>query len=556
MPTTNSNNLKSVKHTDESNSLIIINLKNNWTIFLYLVSLLFLISATYCVSSALSKVYSVSITMESDHPDTVKLFFYKSLVNTKFKENKLVSKFISANKKTRLTFKVPAISMTRLRLDPGERPGVFRIYKISITQDLAREKIFDNNEIYNNFYCPNDSASMSLYREFVEFVSTNGYPQIIPKKSLSGMPFPALIFIPVIILTLFFYKTISKYSVEDFISFFFPHRNQPYSKTTVIQPLDGLRGFAALLVIAEHTWHPFLGAGRSGVMIFFSLSGFLLTRSFIDNPGRLFHAKNLTQYTQRRIERILPMYLFYLFLVYGLSYRFGDFLLHAFFIKGLGHLWTIPQEMTFYLFFPLILFIIHYLLRDKLLLTIPFLLTVILCWYRIVPTQKLYLYGMFYSKLPFMLPAFLSGAMFSLLYYKKLNKITPSIIVKNILLITSIMIIIMFCLFSNGQLLKSSEIYAFTYQTEYEISAALLLFIFLFTGKNYLTNLFSNFLLTSIGVVSYSMYLIHPLIIKIIDKAHLSGGSRFSVTVIVSYFFACFTYHLIETPFLRRKHNE
>jgi peptidoglycan/LPS O-acetylase OafA/YrhL len=490
--------------------------------------------------------------MESNHQDTVKLYFDNSISKPKFKEKKSVSRPIPPNKKTTLIFQVPALATTSLRIDPGEKPGVFRIYQVNIKQDLARETNFDNKKIYNYFHCVNGNCRVSISDEFVELISDNEDLQFVSDHGLLKIPFPILIFIPIIILTFIFYKEVSKYSPEQIFSFFFPHREQPSREKNIIQPLDGLRGFAAILVLAEHTWHLFLGAGHSGVMIFFALSGFLLARPFIDNSGYLFNSIHLLQYTQRRIERILPMYIFYLLLVYGISYRIGEFILHVFFIKGLGHLWTLPQEMAFYCVFPLILFIIHFLLKDNLLLITLFLLTIIVTWYRFVPTQNLYLFGMFYSKLPFMLPAFLFGVMFSFLYYKKFNHVKPSSLIKNILLTISLAILIIFTFFSNGQILDNSKIYAFIYRAEFGFCAALLIFLFLFTGCNFLTRIFSNFFLTSIGVVSYSLYLIHPLIINLLGHAHFTGGLRFIAALILSYFFSCFTYHLIEKPFFKK----
>lgn len=50
--------------------------------------------------------------------------------------------------------------------------------------------------------------------------------------------------------------------------------------------LDSVRGIAALLVVLEHTWWPFAGAGATGVWLFFALSGYLLTQPFISKPER------------------------------------------------------------------------------------------------------------------------------------------------------------------------------------------------------------------------------------------------------------------------------
>src|SRR3546814_17230942 len=49
--------------------------------------------------------------------------------------------------------------------------------------------------------------------------------------------------------------------------------------------IDGLRGLAMLVVVASHT-HAFgmAGQGSIGVLLFFVLSGYVLTMPFVDRP--------------------------------------------------------------------------------------------------------------------------------------------------------------------------------------------------------------------------------------------------------------------------------
>lgn len=530
--------------------------QKKWGLFIILVSLIFFTLSVFSISLFLSKIHHVSITIASDHADSIKLYFSNSLFSPDFKEKTSVSQKIVPNKKTTLTFKLPAAFTSHLRIDPGEQPGAIDVYKITITQALGRKTVFSHNDIYSRFHCLNNSTQMTLTDNAVRITSTGDDPQIVTKVRLIDPLFALFIVIPAGILSFFFYSIISKYSVEQFFSFFFPQRERPSSNTSVIQSLDGLRGFAALLVVAEHTWHPFLGVGHSGVMIFFALSGFLLARPFIDAPERLFNAKNIGRYVQRRLQRILPLYLVYLFLVYGMTLRLEEFILHLFFIKGLGHLWAIPQEMVFYAVFPFLLFINYFLLRNNLLFIVLFLVGIIFSWYSLFPTSKIYLYGMFYKKLPFMLPAFLSGVVVAYLYQKVFKDANLSKATTRILSICAVAIIIVFLFFSNAQIFDNSEIYAFTYRREFGIFAALLIGVLLLTKDSVLTRIFSNPALVSTGVVSYSLYLFHPLVIPFVDKTHVTGGFRFIVTACISYFLACFTYHLIEVPTLAKRQRK
>src|SRR5579864_2524259 len=152
-----------------------------------------------------------------------------------------------------------------------------------------------------------------------------------------------------------------------------------------ILALDGLRAFACLAVISNHlngwgrvVWHPLHGVydflnpilnfGKSGVELFFLLSGFLLFLPYA--KALLFNSAwpSLRRFYLRRIFRILPAYYVALFLmilffhpkflnpslwpVIGtfLTFRMGFVL-----SQGVnGPFWTLAVEFQFYLLLPLI----------------------------------------------------------------------------------------------------------------------------------------------------------------------------------------------------------
>lgn len=148
--------------------------------------------------------------------------------------------------------------------------------------------------------------------------------------------------------------------------------------------LDGLRGLAILLVLLVHlfrfeptnvVWVWLTNLSRSGwlgVDLFFCLSGFLITRLLIaheQSPHRY------RDFYARRALRILPAYFAYLLVVLLLTKReiSGDWLLSFLLFfqnfaiienqgltpwRDLNHLWSIAVEEQFYLFWPLVIYLV------------------------------------------------------------------------------------------------------------------------------------------------------------------------------------------------------
>ncbi len=130
--------------------------------------------------------------------------------------------------------------------------------------------------------------------------------------------------------------------------------------------LTGLRGLAALLVFIAHAADRDLlpsifgwGFGQIGVMLFFVLSGFLMSHLYIHKETS---SENIKRYALARIGRVMPLYLLALVLSYLVSnYIYNDFtfnfqdqsefVLALIFIKAPYVFWTIPVEIQFYFVF-------------------------------------------------------------------------------------------------------------------------------------------------------------------------------------------------------------
>lgn len=132
-----------------------------------------------------------------------------------------------------------------------------------------------------------------------------------------------------------------------------------------LSALDGLRGFAALIVVVSHSANAgFLpvtlgeGLGQMGVTLFFGLSGFLMGYLYSSKPLNL---PNLWEYAVNRTTRVLPLY-YVVVAITTVSFLVFDFALlnadsikriigNIALIRGSSILWTIPVEVHFYVVF-------------------------------------------------------------------------------------------------------------------------------------------------------------------------------------------------------------
>ena len=177
-----------------------------------------------------------------------------------------------------------------------------------------------------------------------------------------------------------------------------PHDTPPVNAPTTAPrtqrdaALDGLRGLAVLMVFVFHyggglqSTEPavrLLGyntqASWIGVVLFFALSGFLITGSLWDSIGQRHRLRN---FYVRRALRILPLYFAALLAAVWFAIARGatfstlkPLAVYVFFLQDLPHLaaialrnpsplplyhlWTLAVEEQFYLIWPLILLFAH-----------------------------------------------------------------------------------------------------------------------------------------------------------------------------------------------------
>ena len=154
--------------------------------------------------------------------------------------------------------------------------------------------------------------------------------------------------------------------------------------------LDGLRGIAISLVLLFHIWPEYFSFGYVGVDIFFVLSGYLITQIIYSNLQAV--SFSFKEFYRNRIRRIFPALIIVLLITFLIGYLFlfpseleqlGKHIQSsAFFyqnfrligeigywdeaaqLKPLLHFWSLSIEEQFYLFWPLLLFVLYKLRID------------------------------------------------------------------------------------------------------------------------------------------------------------------------------------------------
>ncbi len=134
--------------------------------------------------------------------------------------------------------------------------------------------------------------------------------------------------------------------------------------------LDGIRGLAILLVLAQHINLPSSTlAGLVGVNLFLALSGYLITSLLIkekDRTGRI----DLRRFYERRVRRLIPALVAFLVATGALMAVMGQLggyigpaVVSFFYVSDIakaigydlgyvGHTWSLAMEEQFYLLWP------------------------------------------------------------------------------------------------------------------------------------------------------------------------------------------------------------
>jgi peptidoglycan/LPS O-acetylase OafA/YrhL len=333
--------------------------------------------------------------------------------------------------------------------------------------------------------------------------------------------------------------------------------------------IDGLRALAVISVIFFHFNLFDFSGGYLGVDIFFVISGFLITR-LISNELHINGTFNYKNFYLRRVRRLLPALIVVLLIStiaalilftpenlsdYGLSLsaaaaslsnilfwtQSGYFDSPAQF-KPLLHTWSLSVEEQFYLIWPAIIFIVFkfrfYLNTISIIILIAcssFILNVI--W---VAAGTISSAQTIFFLTPFRVFEFAIGAMAVCLIDKQF---LSSRVVQEILCVSGVILCITSMIF-----VRQQDSYSFLYAVPACVGAVLIILspISILGGI-----LFSNRISVFVGVISYSLYLVHwpVLVFSKYSSIDVSSSINILMLFIISLLLSIFIYFFIEKPF-------
>jgi len=349
-----------------------------------------------------------------------------------------------------------------------------------------------------------------------------------------------------------------------------------------IPALDGLRGYAVLLVLFCHTDAGWMPGGFIGVDVFFVLSGFLITRILVNEFSKL-NRISFPRFYMRRLLRLAPalllLCLIYLIFV-GVSVAlhispienpwrlaFREILVSLFYVANwyrafeyypsmylLSHSWSLAIEEQFYIVWPIFLYFMLRKISCRMVQCIVVGVIIVSIWF--YRDQMLYLgysINRIYHGFDTRLDALLVGCFLALFVSSQIGRfMLVKSVVKKFLSVACPLSLVLLIVMS--VLIKP---YTWQYYTWGLIAIELITAIAVLAsvcgslgaGKW----LMENDLLVWIGKISYGLYLWHYPVFRVM----LDSGVRQDYVVVfgtlLSIAIAGASYYLVEKRFLMLK---
>lgn len=522
------------------------------------ISLLFFLLVRHVISFiALSSFYSAAIDAKFDHSDVVDLYFASS--NNTFQDRHRVSteQFAQSSRETKRIDLHDGVAK-KLRVDLGRQPGEVKLYGITLDSHFGRKATLSPKQIFDSFTPNQEIRAFHLKNDHVLAVTTGNDPFITLRGNLVEENVYINTILPVVY-AFVFYLFLSNFSFSSFPAFS-DLQGKTSSLGVHISSLDGIRGLAAILVLAEHTG-VFNNIGSLGVWLFFALSGFLLTTPFVQKPSRSLSFGYMSSYLLRRFKRLMPMYYAFVGITMLSHGRTDEVIRHLLFLQANGHYWTLPQEMFFYLILPLLVGFIYLAFRGNKIFSIIFLLVLMILTNTYLTKNVVSLYGQGQKMQP-MVAIFLSGMMFSYLYHwlgdnfysQRLDRSH----VRQFCSAAGLALLLVLMVLSARLIPNLKEFNALDNSGIFGFGAGMLILLVVLANNTLLSRIMNFYPFRAVGLVGLSFYLLHPMMINFVRTEvqdyfnfRLSGLPMFAAAGVLTYILAVFTYTYIERPFLK-----
>jgi peptidoglycan/LPS O-acetylase OafA/YrhL len=510
---------------------------------------------------ALSSFSSLAVSYDSDHADRF-MVFYSPGPKALFSQKRLAAADpMPAGKNITAEMNLGDHIARRLRLDPGDHPGQVTIHSMVLTSHFGSSLTLAADDIYRRFE-PN--AAISDYRlvdGHLLLGITGKDPQLRSRDDLVLNNRFISIVLP-LAFTLAFYLAVSHFDRTQFPAFYDLAHHMSSAHINYAS-LDGVRGIAVLLVLLDHGLGFFTGAGTAGVWIFFVLSGFLLAIPFVRKPEIAISGEYMGEYLLRRLKRIIPMYYFFIIVTFFLFGKYNSGAVrHLLFLQGDGHLWTIPQEMLFYLFLPVIMMANYVFFRGRAVWIVAALAVIMVLANVYLDKSVMSLYGLNMNK-PAFVGIFICGILFSYLYHGVLihsnHPLLKSGAFRWLASVTGLVLLVGFFLLPTDALFHPRTYLAIRHPGWFGLAAGVLIVLALLSPRTLYARLLSWTPLRALGIVGFSFYLLHPIVISLVKGMQdyylgyrMNSVGQLFVVLIITYCLAAFTYSYIEHPFLKR----
>lgn len=335
-----------------------------------------------------------------------------------------------------------------------------------------------------------------------------------------------------------------------------------------IKGFDTLRAIAILLVISSHLglyhWLPendylrkrvwLLISGTTGVQVFFTLSGFLITRLLLHEleEYKTIFFKNF--YIRRFLRLLPPLILFYTAIALFMwmdeisnspkGFFFSFFYLYNFVPKSLytielGHTWSLALEEQYYLIWP---FVLYYFSTKKIYQLIIYILVgCILAVYILPKFQFSNNFNVERWFIPAVAPIII-GSFFAFINHIKEDFYSTYFQNEKKLLLTAILLFL-FPLYS--PLLSLSFI-------AQSIAISILLIWIVYNQSSKLTSILNTKTFSYIGKISYGLYVYQGLFLTT-GPAGEMWIQKFPQNILLTFVTAILSYHLLEKPILKFK---